>query len=41
MKERLRRFWHRLLHSGTQPGQVALAVFIGCVVGCTPSTASI
>lgn len=36
MKERLRRFWHRLLHSGTQPYQVALAVFIGCVVGCTP-----
>ncbi len=36
MKERLRRFWHRLLHSGTRPGQVALAVFIGCVVGATP-----
>lgn len=36
LRGRLRALWGLLLREHTQPGRVAAAVLLGCVVGCTP-----
>lgn len=36
LRQRLRQLGRELLHQHTQPGELAAAVLLGCVVGCTP-----
>jgi uncharacterized protein (DUF2062 family) len=36
MKERLAALGRALVSEGRSPGRVAAAIFVGCVVGCTP-----
>jgi uncharacterized protein (DUF2062 family)/SAM-dependent methyltransferase len=33
---RILPLWRQILHEHTEPGPVAWAVFVGCVIGCTP-----
>ncbi|MCB9785708.1 MAG: DUF2062 domain-containing protein [Deltaproteobacteria bacterium] len=36
LHKRVHQLWLHLLHEHTEPSRMAAAVFLGCVVGCTP-----